>query len=93
MVLSVNIPTVRGSQEEASQMFVEHSPWGGSGKREVRVAQDVVGLRTGFKSSIEIKCWTKKLDRNPDERPDPTCGEGEGQKQEQALTSGPWPRG
>ena len=93
MVLSLNIPTVRGFQEEASQLFVEHSPWRGSGKREVRIAQDVVGLRTGFKSSIEVKCWTKKLNRNPDERSDPTCGEGEGQKQEQALISGPWPRG
>ena len=43
-------------QEEASQLFVGHSPWGGSGEREVRVPPDVVGLGTGFKSSIEIKC-------------------------------------
>ena len=53
---SVNIPTVGGSQEEASQLLVEHSPWGGTGLREVRVPPDAVGLRTGFKSSIEIKC-------------------------------------
>lgn len=89
MVFSANTPVAGGSQEEAGHLVVEQSPWGGSGKREarVRVPPNGVGLRTGFKSSIEIKCWAEKLDWSPDVRPEATCGEEEGQKQEQVMLS------
>ena len=100
---SVNVPTVRGSQEEASQLFVEHSPWGGRGEREVRVPPDVVGLRTGFKSSTEIKCWTKNPTGTQRKDPNPPvvrervrsksrllCSVGPGQEAEITNVFLPW---
>lgn len=56
----------------------------------VRVPPSGIRLRTEFKSSIEIKCEAKKLDKSPDVRTEPTCGEGEGQRK---IKSGLWSAG
>lgn len=46
----------------------------------------------GVEDRVQVQHRNQMLDketgRNPDERPEPTCGEGEGQKQEQAVLMG-----
>lgn len=91
----VSIPAAGGCEGEAGHLVAEHSPWGGSGKRQatVRVLPSEAGLRTGFMSSIETKCWTEKLDRCLDVRTEPSYGEGEVRSRSRLLSVSTWEAG